>query len=85
MILASIQIFITVLLFIKIENNRRKDLEREQIFQKWMFDALYSINNKVVLPNAHEIKEDDNLKASVYSPDEDPMSEFEGTRDDWHQ
>lgn len=68
----------------EIRQNKEDQIEREKIFEKWMFDSLYSINNKVVLPDAHEIKEDDNLKASVYSPEEDPMSEFEGFIDDFH-
>ncbi len=67
------------------EKHKREQIEREEKLQQWLFDALYSINNKVVLPDSHEIKEDDNLKASVYSPEEDPMSEFEGVRDDWHK
>ena len=62
-----------------------RQVAREEAFQKWLFDALYSINNKVVLPDSHEIKEDDNMKASVYSPEDDPMTAIEGVVDDWHK
>lgn len=62
----------------------QRQVEREEKFQQWLFDALYSINNKVVLPDSHEIEEEGDLKASVYSPEEDLMTEFSGGKDDWH-
>ena len=89
MIIASIAAFFIIMTGIaviiwQLVLYRAEQIQREQIFQKWIFDSLYSMNNKVVLPDSHEVKEDDNLKASVHSPDEDPMSEFDGVIDDWH-
>ena len=64
-------------------------IAREKAHQKWLFDALYSINNKVVLPEqvVESIKEKESkeeFKASVYSPTDDPMGQFEGKKDDWY-
>ena len=64
------------------ETNKLKQIEREKIFQKWMFDSLYSISSKVMLPN-EATRETESKAASVYSPEDDPMSEFDGTVDDW--
>ena len=50
--------------------------------EKWLFDSLYSIDQDVVLPESTVIKSS-NSPASVYNPNEDPYSEFNGKQDDW--
>lgn len=52
--------------------------------QKWLFDALYSIDNKVVLPEVHEIEEEEIEPATVYNPVKDPLQSLKGHRNDWH-
>jgi hypothetical protein len=52
--------------------------------RQWLFDALYSINNKVVLPENHEIKEEDSTPVRIYSPSADPVNSLKGMRNDWH-
>lgn len=64
-----------------IDELEKKRIERQAIFEKWIFESLYSINHKVVLPEVHE-KKTINRPAKVYSPSEDPMSEFTGEMDD---
>lgn len=65
----------------EIRDTEKRRIEREKIFHKWMFDSLYSLNNKVLLPEEHE-KPTINKKARVYSPTEDGLAEFNGLKDD---
>ncbi len=51
--------------------------EREKVFQKWIFDSLYSINNKVLLPEEKEVISTEN--AIVISPEDDIMFQFKGS------
>lgn len=52
--------------------------------QKWLFEQLYSVSpGKVLAPDELE-PEEVSAPATVYSPTEDPMSEFNGMRDDFH-
>lgn len=52
--------------------------ERQKIFEKWMFDSLYSIDHNVVLPETVAPKEF--KKANVIT--KNPMNEFIGLVDD---
>lgn len=52
--------------------------ERQKIFEKWMFDSLYSIDNNVVLPET--ISPVEFKKANVIT--KNPMNEFIGLVDD---
>lgn len=58
-------------------------IEREKIFQKWVFESLYSIDHKVLLPEEHE-KPATSKKAVIYNPLKDPMAEFRGQKDDFY-
>lgn len=60
-------------------------IEREKIFEKWMFDSLYSMNHNVKLPEVFEPKPETHKKPIVYSPERDPMAEFNGNKDDFHE
>lgn len=51
--------------------------------EKWLFDSLYSINNKVLLPDDLE-KPVEDIPAKVYSPFKDPLNQFKGQKNDWH-
>jgi len=53
-------------------------IEREGIFQDWLFNSLYSINNKVLLPEEIAPIESD-LAAVVVAPEDDPMYQFHGS------
>lgn len=57
-------------------------LEQEKRFQDWLFKSLYTINQGVLLPDIapQEIKRE---KATVYSPEDDPMREFTEGLDDY--
>lgn len=52
--------------------------ERQKIFEKWMFDSLYSIDNNVVLPET--ISPTEFKKANIVT--KNPMNEFIGLVDD---
>jgi hypothetical protein len=53
-------------------------LERQKMFEKWMFDSLYSIDHNVVLPET--IAQVEFKKANVVT--KNPMNEFIGLVDD---
>jgi hypothetical protein len=61
----------------------RKEIEHakevREIYNKWFFDSLYSINPNIKMPQA--------LDRDVYEPaiimKDDPMNEFKGEKDDW--
>ena len=52
--------------------------ERNKVFEKWIFDSLYSINPKTLLPEEHD-RPMINKKATVFKPEQDPMAEFKKT------
>ena len=62
----------------KLEDEKK---EREKVFEKWIFESLYSINQKVLLPTEHE-RPMLSKRAVVFKPTEDPMAEFQGLKDD---
>lgn len=49
----------------------------------WLFKSLYSINNKVLLPDEVEPKIE-RKKAVIHSPKKKGMIEFTGGLDDFH-
>lgn len=62
----------------------KRIIDREEIFQKWIFESLYSIDHKVLLPEEHE-KKSVSKPAKIYSPIEDPMNEFTIGKDDFYE
>lgn len=50
-------------------------ITRHALMEDWLFQSLYSINNKVLLPDEAE-KPLSGKPATVYSPEDDPMNEF---------
>jgi len=69
------------------ENNKERERKLNAIMDennRWLFDALYSIDSKVVLPNPI-IEKVSEIPAEIYSPENDPMSEFSYGIDDWHR
>lgn len=65
-------------------DKRIKVIQQEnKLHREWLFDALYSINHNVKLPdeNVNEIYE----PAIVTYDSTDPMGEFDGRHDDFHQ
>lgn len=86
MILSILGLFATLIGIsgIMIQMDKRWDiyLEQEKELRKWLFDSLYSINHKVLLPTEVE-KPLGKEKATVYSPSEDGMSEFNGQDEGW--
>ena len=71
----GIFVFYQLMIMRKLKEDKADLIEREQIFQDWLFTSLYSINNKVLLPTEQE-KPLSNKPATVYSPEDDPMNEF---------
>lgn len=67
-----------------IKKNNIEQIARQKEFEKWLFESLYSINHKVLLPSEHE-KPTISKKASVYIPGKDPMAEFNGKQDDYFE
>jgi hypothetical protein len=65
----------------KIDSKFNETSDRDELQRKWLFDALYSINQNVKLPNEEIIPM--MRKAKVYNPQLDPMKEFEQMPDDW--
>ena len=59
----------------KLDEIEERAITRHVLLEDWLFQSLYSINNKVLLPDEAE-KPLSNKKATVYSPEDDPMNEF---------
>lgn len=72
-------------LYEKIKEMESKRIERENKQNKWLFDSLYSMSSKVMLPEEYEEapKKKESLAAKVFYQDQDPMYEMNGLRDDW--
>lgn len=75
-IITLILFCLVLLWFIIKEINKMKD--RQKIFEKWLFDSLYSINSNVILPE--QIAALDFKKAKIIA--KNPMNEFTGLLDD---
>lgn len=69
---------ITLLISYRITKLIEHQDKRQEIFEKWMFDSLYSIDKNVVLPETASPTEF--KKAKVFS--KNPMNEFTGLLDD---
>lgn len=68
----------------EIRASRKLQREDLQMHQEWLFNQLYALGpGKVLRPDEFEPKAEA-APAKVYSPVEDPMSEFTGLKDDWH-
>lgn len=59
----------------KLDEIEDRAITRHALLEDWLFQSLYSINNKVLLPDEAE-KPLSTQKATVYSPEDDPMNEF---------
>jgi len=80
----ALLIFLPAVLLYTLHDLEKKRIERDKVFQKWIFESLYSIDHKVLLPEEHE-KPAINKKAVVYIPSKDPMAEFRGQKDDFYE
>lgn len=67
-------------------NALKKHMGQEiDIQNQWLFKQLYAMApGKVLAPDEVEEKGEVVAKAEVYSPTKDPMSEFNGKKNDWH-
>ena len=70
--------FITLLISYRITKLIEHQDKRQEIFEKWMFDSLYSIDKNVVLPET--VAPTEFKKAKVFA--KNPMNEFTGLLDD---
>ena len=68
----------------KLDEIEDRAITRHQLFEDWIFQSLYSLNNKVLLPTEHE-QSTINKPATVFSPTQDGQAEFNGLKDDWHE
>jgi hypothetical protein len=68
----------------EIQEEQEAQRKAMKAHQDWLFNQLYALGpGKVLAPD--EVEEVAQQKpAKVYSPTEDPMSEFTGLKDDWH-
>ena len=79
MIYLVISVLLALVYFIhRLNKSVTNLLERQKIFEKWMFDSLYSINHNVVLPDT--VAPIEFKKANVIT--KNPMNEFIGLVDD---
>ena len=81
-VIAIINIILLVAIIYQAHEHNQELLRRERDLRTWLFKSLYSINHKVLLPDEAErpIKRE---KATVYSPEDDPMKEFTSGLDDY--
>lgn len=67
----------------------KNQLAREKEFKAWLFEALYTIDSKVMLPpdrpKDEPKKEASKVKGSVYSPLKDPMNRIKGHASDYYE
>lgn len=87
--LAVVNLAFTMALLIMVHVNEKRAtaaneemVKNDEQLKEWLFISLYKINNSVLLP-AEKEKEIIKKKARVYSPEDDPMSEFNGMRTDF--
>lgn len=73
-----------IVIALKIKQINDAQAKRFEVFERWMFESIYSINHKVLLPEEHE-KPTINKKAKVHSPTTEAMYEFSGKKDDWFE
>ena len=75
-------VFFDIFLIIDTKRNEKKRTEHDEIYEKWIFDSLYTINPNVLLPESHE-KVEKIKPATVYCPSKDGMSELNGNDEGW--
>lgn len=66
----------------KLDEIEDRAIKRHALLEDWLFQSLYSLNNKVLLPTEAD-RPLDTKPAKIYSPTDDVMSEFTGDRMDW--
>ena len=77
-----VSVIFGIMLLNRIVHKRSDDIEDKlEDMEKWLFDSLYSINPNVKLPD--EKTKENKEPAKVYSPKNDPWSEFKGELDDY--
>lgn len=64
----------------EMEQRQFNDMEKHQ---EWLFNQLYAIKPGAVLRPEETEEKIESKPAFVYSPTEDPMSEFTGLKEDW--
>lgn len=73
----------------KIKQSEQRQIEREEKFEKWLFEALYSIDQKVLLPPEKERieteKDQEEVKGHVYRPSQDPHAIFRGEGGNYYE
>jgi len=74
---------IVIIVLYYVHDKLDKQAKKFEEHEKWLFDSLYSIDNKVLLPKEQE-KPMINKEATIYSPTEDGMAEFNGMKDDFY-
>jgi hypothetical protein len=72
----------TLIIAYKMQRDKVEQIEREERLRDWLFKSLYTINQGVLLPDVapQEIKRE---KATIYTPENDPMREFKEGFDDY--
>lgn len=86
LLIIAIVIFLQCHEMIKEIRALRKLLKKDmQSHQDWLFHQLYTMApGKVLRPDEVETKEE-GKKAVVINRNRDPMNEFTGKKDDWHE
>lgn len=77
-LLCLIQLVTIVMIYTKFEAMKKRHGELE----KWLFDSLYTIDSNVLAPK-EQIKPV-TRRAKIINRHDDPMNEFTGYVDDWH-
>lgn len=75
-------IVFNIIIILEVRKLDKKRRESQEIFEKWLFDSLYCINSKILLPTVHEKKEPVRF-AKVYVPSEDGRCEMTGQDEGW--
>jgi len=67
----------------------QRQIKREEKVEKWLFEALYSIDQKVLLPPEKERVETEENKeeimGGVYRPSQDPIAVYNGQGADYYE
>jgi hypothetical protein len=93
MILAVLIISTFIVCFVygmkELHEQEQRQIEREEKFEKWLFEALYSIDQKVLLPPEKERIADEETKeeitGTVYRPSQDPIAVYNGQGADYYE
>jgi hypothetical protein len=82
MILFSI---ILILIFLHILYRLKKIEKKLDDLKDWLFDSLYTIDQRVKTPEEKPEIKQTSKKAKVFRPNEkNGLDEFDGSRDDFH-